>query len=77
MEETFLENLEETFNRESVKMEDEFRLYPEWDSLALLSLMAMINEEYDITISRANFEECQTLGDLLNLIKQSLNSKDR
>lgn len=61
--EILLQKLEEVLEREegSVQPDDDFREYEEWDSLALLSVLAMINEEYDVTIPHAEFETCQTV----------------
>ena len=46
------------------------RDYEEWDSLAFLAVLAMIYEEYDITISRKEFDQVYTLEERFNLIKK-------
>ena len=53
-----------------IKMEDEFRTYPEWDSLAYLSIIAMLDKEYEIQIEEAEFNKIITLNDLYNAIKR-------
>ncbi len=35
-----------------------------WDSLAIVSTIALIDEVYDKTISGETLESCQTVGDL-------------
>ena len=47
-----------------------FRDLEEWDSLAVLSVLAMINEEYDITIARNKFEKVNTIEELYNLTQE-------
>ena len=66
----FMKLFQETLEIEDqeVKSEDKFRDYEEWDSLAVLSLLAMINEEYDIIIPRKEFDKMVTIGDIVNYI---------
>jgi acyl carrier protein len=72
--EKFIENLKETLEIEDheVKPEDKFRDYEEWDSLAFLSLQALINDEYDITIPRDEFDNVHTIAELYDLIQGKL-----
>jgi acyl carrier protein len=65
MKERFLEFLEEVLERDqsTLSMNDECE---EWDSLAVLSVLAMINEEFNITIPRKDFQNFQTVEDLYN-----------
>lgn len=68
---TFLDLLEELFEKDktTIKMEDTFRDYEEWDSLTLLGLGALIHNEYGITIPRIDFEKIITLEELYNYIQ--------
>ena len=72
--ENFIENLKETLEIEDheITSADKFRDYEEWDSLAVLSVLAMINEEYDITIPRDEFDNVQTIAELYELIQGKL-----
>ena len=56
-------------NSEQIDKEDEFRNYKEWDSLAVLSLIAMIKQNYNITIPRKDFDELKTVSDLFEYIQ--------
>lgn len=47
-----------------------FRDLEEWDSLAYLSVIAMIDEEYDIVIDGNDFKKLITLGDLISEIEK-------
>jgi acyl carrier protein len=39
-----------------------------WDSLAALSVLAMIDAEYDISIKANDFIACVTIQDVFNLV---------
>ena len=66
MKDKFIELLKEAFENEDleIKMIDKFRDYDEWDSLTLLTVIAMIDEEYDIVIEGDAFDKLQTVEDL-------------
>lgn len=70
-EKEFLELFKEALEVDDreLSFEDIFRDYEEWDSLAFLSLQALINDEYDITIPRAEFDNVQTVAELYSLIE--------
>ena len=69
--EKFLENLIEVFERDSIKPDDEFKNYEEWDSLAYLSMIAMIDENYDIVITGEEFEKLNKIQDIYNYINNN------
>ena len=59
----------EALEREaSVGPKDKFREYEEWDSLAVLSIIALIKQNYDITIPRKEFDQLQTIKELYDYI---------
>ena len=66
----FIENLKETFEIEDreVLSEDNYKEYEEWDSLAYLGLLAMVKEEYDITLSSKEVDSALTVKQLFDLI---------
>ena len=68
--EKFLELFIETIEIEDyeVKPEDKFRDYEEWDSLAYLAVLAMIKDEYNITLPRETFDNFQTVNDIYNFV---------
>lgn len=47
----------------------EFRNLGEWDSLAYLNIIAMLDEEYDIQIENAEFKKLNTVGDIIKYIE--------
>jgi acyl carrier protein len=66
--EQFIERLVEVFEREDIEPEDEFRDYEEWDSLAFLSIIAMIDDHYDIVIPGEEFAGLNKVIDIYNYI---------
>ncbi|MBR5146687.1 MAG: acyl carrier protein [Bacteroidales bacterium] len=72
MEQKFFDLLKEAIEIEDhdVNMEDLFREYPEWSSLAYLSIIAMLDEEYDVQIEEAEFKTLRTVADLYNAIQK-------
>jgi acyl carrier protein len=74
MEEKFINSLKETLEIQSkeILLTDKFRDYKEWDSLAQLSLIAMLDDEYNVAIENEEFMKLITVEDLMNkVIKQS------
>lgn len=59
---------------EAIEMDDasvltpdiEFRALDEWDSLSYLSVIAMIDEEFDVQIETPEFKQQKTIQDLYN-----------
>lgn len=69
----FIEQIAEAFEIEdasTLNVESEFRNLDEWDSLAYLNIIAMLDEEYDIQIENAEFKQLKTLGDIITYIEK-------
>jgi acyl carrier protein len=64
----FLESLSEVFERDDIKPDDEFRDYEQWDSMTYLSIIAMIDDNYDIVIPAEEFEKLDKVIDIYNYI---------
>ena len=73
----FIEKLEELLemSKGSIDIKDSFREYECWDSLALLSLMAMLEDEYSTTIPRDEFQKIKTIEELFNYVNINQNGK--
>lgn len=71
MQETFYEQLREVLDVEekTIKAEDKFRDYEEWDSLANLSLIAMLDDEYGVVIPNEEFKNIETVGELMKEVE--------
>jgi acyl carrier protein len=73
MKEQFLNQVKETLeitDRE-INFEDNFKEYDEWDSLNLLSIIAMIDEEYGVTIDSNTMSKISTIEELYNIIESN------
>lgn len=58
----FIELFAEALEREDeIKMEDEFRNYDEWSSITYLSVIAMMDEEYDVQMEESDFKKLRTV----------------
>lgn len=66
--EKFIELFAEAIEREDeIKMQDEFREYPEWSSITYLSVIAMMDEEYGVQIEEAEFKKLRTVQALYDV----------
>ena len=67
----FAEQFEETeaseFSPETV-----FRDNDEWSSLLALSIMAMVDEEYDVQLSANEMRQANTIQELFDIVKSHL-----
>ena len=50
-------------------VETEFKKLDEWSSLIALSVIAMVDEEYGITIQGEDIRNANTIADLFNNVK--------
>ena len=71
--ESFISQLAEVFEKDEIDIApiDKFREYDEWDSITLLSLVVMLDDNYGITIPREEFEMLETVNDLFERVKSS------
>ena len=67
----FLESMSEVFERDDIDSDDVFRDYEEWDSMAYLSLIAMIDDNYDIVIPGEEFANLNKIIDIYNYINNN------
>lgn len=56
----------------TLSLDTKFRELDEWSSLAALSTLAMVDEEYDITLKGDELRSAQTIGELMSLIDSKL-----
>jgi len=69
---SFIENFAEQFDEtdaSEIKAETVFKELDEWSSLIALSVIAMVDEEYDITIKGDDIRNSNTVEDLFNAVK--------
>ena len=70
MENKFIEALQEALEMEDqeISFDDNFRDYDTWDSLSRLSLIAVLDSEFDVQIEDAKFEKLITVKDLYEAV---------
>ena len=66
--EHFAEQFEETDAAE-FKADTKFHDLDEWSSLIALNIIAMVDEEYDVTLKGADIEGAVTIEDLFNTVQ--------
>ena len=67
----FIANFADQFDEidvETLSAETKFRELNEWSSLVALSVMAMIDDEYDVTISADEMRAAQTIQQLFDTV---------
>lgn len=72
---TFIENFAAQFDETDASVftaETRFRDLEEWSSLIGLSLIAMVDEEYDITLKGDDIKNANTVEDLFNAVKSKM-----
>jgi acyl carrier protein len=71
----FIKNFAEQFDDtdESIfKAETSFRDIGEWSSLIALSIIAMVDEEYEVQLRGDEIRKSNTIEDIYNIVKNKL-----
>ena len=63
----FAEQFDDT-DASKIKADTVFKELDEWSSLIALSVIAMVDEEFDITIKGDEIRNSNTVGDLYNAV---------
>lgn len=70
---TFIENFADQFDDMDVSelsSQTEFKELDDWNSLVALSVIAMIDEEYDVTIKGEDIRNAKTIEDLFTIVEK-------
>ena len=65
----FLKKIATILEVDDVKETDEFKAFPQWDSLSELSVIAMLDASYGVNLRAADFGPIKSVGDLWNLVQ--------
>jgi acyl carrier protein len=71
--EEFIENFADQFDETDASVfaaDTKFKTIAEWSSLSALSIIAMVDEEYDVEINGQDIRSCDTIADLFNLVNE-------
>ena len=64
----FYEGLAEILEVENDDVNSDLALGESWDSLAIVSTIALIDDVYDIQVRPEKLSDCQTVGDIEALV---------
>ncbi len=70
--ENFIESISEILEEESVELGDELESFEAWDSLTVLSIIAICDSEYGVALSADEIENSGTILGLRELIESKL-----
>ena len=68
----FIENFANQFDETDASVftaQTNFKEVDEWSSLIALSVIAMVDEEYDVTLKGDDIRNSSTIQDLFNLVQ--------
>ena len=73
MENKLVEIIAEALEIDKSVAGNDLKLDPEdnWDSIALLSVITSIDEEFDIQLDGDKLAECRSISDILKLLEDS------
>lgn len=66
--EEFVQEFAELLENEEVREDTKFRELDEWDSLAALSTISTIDDEFGVTINNKDLRSVETVGDLFDMV---------
>jgi len=65
---TQFESIFEEIEAGSLSLQTVFRDLPQWDSLATIGLLVMINTEYEVTLTGNEIKSATTIQDIYDLV---------
>lgn len=71
----FIENFAAQFDETDIadfKAETRFKELSEWSSLIALSVIAMVDEEYDVRVKGDDIRSAETINDLFEVVKSRI-----
>ena len=71
----FIKNFADQFDEtdaSEIKAETKFKELDEWSSLTALSVISMVDEEYEVTIKGDDIRTANTVGELFEVVKSKL-----
>lgn len=71
----FIENVKDQFEDapETFGVDTKFRELEDWSSLVSLSIIAMVDDEYDVVIKASDIKNVETVGQLYELVNSKCN----
>jgi acyl carrier protein len=72
----FYEKLAEILEVDEVKTKDRLREFENWDSLTILSVIAMLDASFGINMTAKNLQKIETVGELATFIDRHREDKN-
>ncbi len=72
---SLLAKLAEVFEVDAATVQSGFSLAERWDSVAVLATMALIDEQFGVTIAPDELTRCTSVTDLLALVDQGAGAR--
>jgi len=69
---SFLAKLADVFEVDASTVTPDFQLAARWDSVAVLTTIALIDEQFDVTVPPDELTRCASPADVLALVDQSV-----
>ncbi len=70
----FLSKIAEILEEEGIQGTDDLKSFAQWDSLSILSVIAMLDANYGVNLPAADFESISTVDDLWTLVQSGKRS---
>jgi acyl carrier protein len=71
----FYTKLAEAIENESVQPGDVLADFPQWDSLTILCVIAMVDSSYGVTLTAKELQGLKTAGDLADWVARGQSSR--
>ena len=71
----FINNFAEQFdevNAEELSLDTKFKQLDEWSSIVALSVIAMVDEEYGVTLVGEDIRKSEAIRDLFTLVNEKI-----
>jgi acyl carrier protein len=65
----FLAKIASILEVDEVRETDELKAFAQWDSLSVLSVIAMLDSSYGVNLHAADFKSAKSVGDLWRLVQ--------
>jgi acyl carrier protein len=65
----YLDKIAKILEVDSVSDADDLKTFPQWDSLTVLSLIAMLDADYGVNLRAADLQEAASAGALWELVQ--------
>jgi acyl carrier protein len=65
----FLTKIAGILEVDAVQESDVLKAFPQWDSLSVLSVIAMLDADYGVNLKAADFQQVKTAGELWALVQ--------